>query len=219
MKLHKEGNVTVIVTFFVIFGLLAGYLSFIPSPLWTQIIITTVGLIIYFRIVYFFRVPNRNLDQVTNGILSPADGEVVAIEEVYEEEFLKTNCLLVSVFMSPSNVHINWIPNSGLITYYKYHPGKHLIAWHPKSSTLNERTSIGLKMQNDKEILIRQIAGALARRIVCYAEKGKIMQQNEELGFIKFGSRVDLYLPLDTNVNVKLRDKVIGGQTVIAYIN
>lgn len=219
MKLHKEGYVTAIVTFIVLFALCAGLIYVLPSILWLQGILIAASLIFYVRIVYFFRSPFRQFEAIENAVLAPADGEVVAIEEVFEDEFLKKNCIQVSVFMSPSNVHINWIPISGLVQYYKYHPGKHLVAWHPKSSTLNERTSIGLRIDNGTNILVRQVAGALARRIVCYAQLGKTMKQNEELGFIKFGSRVDVFLPLGTSVQVKLNDLVVGGQTILAKIN
>ena len=218
MKLHKEGYVTVIVTFIVLSGLAFGLISITPSILWLQGILIAIPLIIYLRIIYFFRVPNREFKSNKDAILSPADGEIVAIEEIFEEEFLKEKCIQVSVFMSPSDVHINWMPVSGLISYYKHHQGKHLVAWHPKSSTLNERTSLGLQMENGEEILIRQVAGALARRIVCYAKTGKTLKQTEELGFIKFGSRVDVFLPLGTEINVSLKDLVVGGQTVLAKL-
>lgn len=219
MKFHKEGYATIAISFLVLFGFLFVFLSFVQSPVWLRVIITAVLIFMYFRIVYFFRVPSRNFEQKINCILSSADGVVVAIEEVFEEEFLKTNCKLVSVFMSPANVHINWIPVSGSVNYFKYHPGKHLVAWHPKSSTLNERTSIGLQMKNGQQILIRQIAGAIARRIVCYAGNGKEVEQCEELGFIKFGSRVDFYLPTNSQIEVQLNEKVVGAQTIVAKLS
>lgn len=218
MKLHKEGYLTIIVTFFVLLGLTVGLIYVLPNVLFLQIGISLVPPWAYLRILYFFRVPNRKFHQNENTILSPADGEVVAIEEIYEDEFLKTNCIQVSVFMSPSNVHINWYPIAGTVAYYKYHPGKHLVAWHPKSSTLNERTSIALHLENGADILIRQVAGAMARRIVCYAKVDSQIKQAEELGFIKFGSRVDLFLPLGTKINVKLKDLVVGGITEIAKL-
>lgn len=219
MKFHKEGYVTVIITFIGLFSLAAGLIIILPSILWLQGILIALPLFIYLRIVYFFRVPSRKFKAINGAILSPADGEIVAIEEVFEEEYIKQKCIQVSVFMSPTNVHINWIPASGTIEYYKYHPGKHLVAWHPKSSTLNERTSIGLQLEDNIIILVRQIAGALARRIVCYAKEGSSMKQTEELGFIKFGSRVDVFLPLGTQINVKLKDLVVGGQTILAKLN
>ncbi len=219
MKLHKEGYSTVIVTFIVLLGLSAGLIFVLPSILWLQVIVIVAALIFYFRIIYFFRVPNRQFENIENSILSPADGEIVAIEEVFEAEYLKQNCIQISVFMSPSNVHINWIPVSGKISYFKYHPGKHFIAYLPKSSTLNERTSVGLRLQNNNEILVRQIAGALARRIVCYAKEGMVMNQNDELGFIKFGSRLDVFLPLGTEISVKMKDLVVGGKSVLAKLS
>jgi len=218
MKLHKEGYATVIVAFIGLFGLSAGLISVSPPVLWLQGILIVFPLVIYARIVYFFRVPKRTFNTVDHAIISPADGEVVAIEEVFEEEYLKQKCIQISVFMSPTNVHINWIPASGTVDYFKYHPGKHLVAWHPKSSKLNERTSIGLLLENNSPILVRQIAGALARRIVCYAKEGAKVKQTEELGFIKFGSRLDVFLPLGTPLNVKLKDLVVGGQTVLAKL-
>lgn len=218
MKLHKEGYLTIIVTFFVLLGLTVGLIYVLPNILFLQIGISLVPIWVYLRILYFFRVPNRKFIQEENTILSPADGEVVAIEEIYEDEFLKAKCIQVSVFMSPTNVHINWYPIAGTVAYYKYHPGKHLVAWHPKSSTLNERTSIALQLENGADILMRQVAGALARRIVCYAKVGTQIKQAEELGFIKFGSRVDLFLPLGTKISVKLKDLVVGGITEIAKL-
>ena len=218
MKLHKEGYFTVIVAFIGLFGLSAGLIFVSPTILWLQGIIVAIPLFIYARIVYFFRSPNREFRQNNDAILSPADGEIVAIEEVFEEELLKQKCIQISVFMSPTNIHINWVPASGLISYYKHHPGKHMVAWHPKSSTLNERTSLGLKMESGTEILIRQVAGAVARRIVCYAKVGMKMNQTEEIGFIKFGSRVDVFLPLGTQINVALKDLVVGGQTILAKL-
>jgi phosphatidylserine decarboxylase len=149
-------------------------------------------------------------------LICPADGKIVIVEEVEEPEYFQGKRLQVSVFMSPLNVHVNRYPTSGKIKFYKYHPGKYLVAWHPKSSTLNERTTVVLEHANGKEVLVRQIAGAVARRIVCYAKEGETVKQNQELGFIKFGSRVDLFLPLDAKVIVRPEQIVKGGQTVIA---
>lgn len=149
-------------------------------------------------------------------ILSTADGKVVAIEETYEEEYFKENRLLISVFMSPFNVHINWYPFNGVVKYVKYHEGKYLVAYHPKSSELNERNSIVVEKEPSKNILIRQIAGIMARRIISYANEGEVIEQGEEFGIIRFGSRVDFYLPLNVDVKVKLNEKVTAQQTVIA---
>ncbi|HAG16836.1 MAG TPA: phosphatidylserine decarboxylase family protein [Bacteroidales bacterium] len=216
MKLHKEGYATLLVSFIVLSIFAAASLFMSNEIPWLRVAVFAFVFFVYFRIVYFFRVPKRVFSIDDTLIKSPADGEIVAIEEVFEPEYLKQNCIQVSVFMSPTNVHINWVPISGKISYFKYHPGKHLVAWHPKSSALNERTSIGLKTSPFGEILIRQIAGAMARRIVCYAQVGQTMNQTQELGFIKFGSRVDVFLPLGTEINVKLKDLVIGGQTILA---
>lgn len=218
MKLHKEGYVTAVVAFVVLAGITYLLIWLLPAFIWLQLLLGVAAFLFYLRIVYFFRVPKRSFLPIEDAILAPADGEVVAIEEVFEEEYLQRKCIQVSVFMSPSDVHINWIPASGDISYYKYHPGKHMVAWHPKSSTLNERTSVGMKIK-EHEILIRQVAGAMARRIVCYAKEGKSMQQTQELGFIKFGSRVDVFLPLETTIQVSLHDKVVGGRSTLALFN
>ncbi|MCD6180023.1 MAG: phosphatidylserine decarboxylase family protein [Bacteroidales bacterium] len=218
MKLHKEGYVTAIVAFILFFCLTAGLILVLPSIIWLQVLIALIFAIIYFRTVYFFRVPKRQFIRDEHAILAPADGEIVAIEEVFEEEFLKLKCIQISVFMSPSDIHINWMPASGLIEYFKHHSGKHMVAWHPKSSTLNERTSIGVQLENGAKILVRQIAGAMARRIVCYAKVGESLNQSEEIGFIKFGSRVDVFLPLGTEISVALKDLVVGGRTTLAKI-
>ena len=167
-------------------------------------------------IIQFFRSPKRNWVQRDGDIISPADGTVVVIEEVEETEYFNEKRLQVSVFMSPVNVHINRYPISGNLKYYKYHPGLFLVAWHPKSSTENERTTAVVEDNKGRTVLFRQIAGALARRIVFFDKEGKTVEQNEECGFIKFGSRVDLLLPLDVKLNVKLNEKVKGGITTIA---
>ena len=176
MKLHKEGYVTIIVAFVILLALTMGILFELPSILWLQAVIIIIPLFVYFRIIFFFRVPSRLYEEIEGAVLSSADGEIVAIEEVFENEFLKQKCIQVSVFMSPTDIHINWMPVTGKIIYFKYHPGKHLIAWHPKSSTLNERTSIGIQLKSNTDILVRQIAGALARRIVCYANIGSTLK-------------------------------------------
>jgi len=216
MKLHKEGKNTIIIAFFLVAILALGLLYVGPNTKWYQYPISIAAIIFYLLIVRFFRVPKREFVYLDNAIMSPADGEVVVIEEVFESEYLKEKCLQISVFMSPHDIHINWFPFSGKLRYFKYHPGKHLVAWHPKSSLLNERTSVCLESNDHKLVMIRQVAGAVARRIICYAKVGKEIKQNDELGFIKFGSRVDLFLPLSVEPQVKLHDKVVGGVTVIA---
>ena len=177
-----------------------------------------VSVILYVFLISFFRKPDRSLTAIDNDIfLSPCDGKVVVIEETEEPEYFSDKRLQVSIFMSPLNVHINWHPISGTIDYYKYHAGKYLAAWNPKSSTENERTTTVYDYGKDK-LLVRQVAGALARRIVCYAQKRQEVKQGDELGFIKLGSRVDLYFPLGTDVQVAIGDKVQGNITVLAKV-
>lgn len=216
MRIHKEGIPTIAITILLVAGL--RYLSnhFIGAE-WIvlQYSIDTVLVCFTLFIISFFRIPNRTFHYSEHEIVSPADGKVVVIEEVFDEEYFHEKRLQISVFMSPANVHVNRYPINGEVVYSKYHPGKYLVAWDPKSSTDNERHSIVLK-NNKAVILVKQIAGALARRIVNYAEVGKTVQQNQELGFIKFGSRVDLLLPLDAKPAVKIGDKVKNGVSVLA---
>lgn len=181
-------------------------------------LVFAVCLILFFIVLQFFRKPTRKTPINPKHIIAPADGRVVVIEEVVETEYFKEKKIQVSIFMSPLNVHINFNPLSGIISYFKYHPGKYLVAWHPKSSTENERTTVVTKHQNGTEILFRQIAGALARRICWYVKEGQTVTQGEEFGFIKFGSRIDIYLPLGTKILVNLEDKPVGGETVIAEL-
>jgi phosphatidylserine decarboxylase len=172
----------------------------------------------YLLILQFFRIPVFEVQKNEKQVLSPADGKVVVIEETEETEYLKSKRKQISVFMSPINVHVNLMPVAGEISYFKYHPGKYLVAWHPKSSTENERTTVVAKMKNGTEILFRQIAGALARRIKWYVKEGQPLNQGDEFGFIKFGSRVDIFLPLDAKVVVKVGDITRGGKTVLAEL-
>lgn len=213
MTLHKEGYPTLIIGLISLTILNVIIYSFLPVLL---PFIAFISLALYLFLVSFFRKPDRTVQNPDNKILlSPCDGKVVVIEKVFEPEFLKAECLQVSIFMSPLNVHINWYPGKGEVLYSKYHPGKYLAAWNPKASTENERTTVCCVI-NGKNVLLRQVAGALARRIVCYAKQGDHHQQGDEMGFIKFGSRVDLYLPLDTPLQVALGDKVTGNVTRIA---
>lgn len=176
-----------------------------------------ISIVIYSLFLNFFRYPPRTIPQNEHFIIAPADGTVVAIEEIEEPEYFKDKRLMVSIFMSPLNVHINRNPIEGKVVYAQYHPGKYLVAWHPKSSLLNERNTVVLK--NEKiEILVRQIAGFLARRIVCYDKTGDTVGQGSELGFIKFGSRVDVFLPIGTQVEVKIGEKTTGGETILSKI-
>ncbi len=176
-----------------------------------------VTLALFLFIISFFRIPNRQLTVDANAVVAPADGKVVVIEEVYDEEYFKAKRLQVSIFMSPANVHVNRNPIDGEVVYNQYHKGKYLVAWHPKSSTENERHSAVIK-KDGKEILVKQIAGALAKRIVNYLQVGQKVKQTEEMGFIKFGSRVDMLLPLGTKVTVELNQVVKGGVTRIAEL-
>ena len=164
----------------------------------------------------FFRNPKRVTPVNSNQVIAPADGKIVVLEETIEHEYFKDKRIQVSIFMSPFNVHVNRYPISGIVKFTKYHPGKFLVAWHPKSSTENERTTIVVESEKTGPILLRQIAGAVAKRIVLYAKKGEQCSQGHDMGFIKFGSRVDLFLPLDAKINIKINDTVKGGQTVIA---
>lgn len=220
MKLHKEGKHIILIAF-VLLALLTGVLLYVGTylgsyQLWYQLVISIAAIVFYYAIVRFFRIPKRTFIAKDGIIFAPADGEIVVIEEVFEEEYLHENCLQISVFMSPLDVHINWFPFNGIVRYVKHHPGKHLVAWHPKSSKLNERTSVVVETTDNKLVMISQVAGAVARRIVCYANPNQEVKQNEELGFIKFGSRVDLYLPLSVKPRINLEDKVVGGVTVLA---
>ncbi len=218
MYIHKEGYVIILVTFFVSCALL-GVSSLLLRNVdarWPSYLAWFAVIAINLFVWYFFRMPNRDLVYNENALVCPADGKVVIVEEVEEPEYFKGKRMQVSVFMSPLNVHVNRYPIDGTVKFYKYHPGKYLVAWHPKSSTLNERTTVVLEHSNGKEVLVRQIAGAVARRIVCYAKEGETVQQNQELGFIKFGSRVDLFLPLDAKILVSPEQVVKGGQTLIA---
>jgi phosphatidylserine decarboxylase len=212
---HKEGSKIILIAtlLFVVTILLAG--EFINLP-WLRLGIQLLVLFFYIIILQFFRNPNREIVANDNQIVAPVDGKVVVIEEVFEPEYFKDKRLQVSIFMSPINVHVTRYAVSGLVKYSKYHPGKFLVAWHPKASTENERTTVVIENKVFGEILYRQIAGALAKRIVNYAEEGTQVVQGTDAGFIKFGSRVDLFLPLGTKVNVKLNEVAIGNKTIIA---
>ena len=215
MKIHKEGFQTIVIsTVIVAVIVLLTVLLVMPRfPVLGWIIAVGItGLLIF--ILSFFRIPNRVHTEGEDVIVAPCDGTVVVIEEVEPDEYFKDKRLQLSIFMSPLNVHVNRNPVSGEVLYSQYHPGKYLVAWHPKSSTDNERHSVVYR-QGNKEMLVKQIAGALAKRIVNYLKAGDKVQQGAEMGFIKFGSRVDLLLPLDTKVEVKINQKVKGGVTVL----
>ncbi|MEO8406201.1 MAG: phosphatidylserine decarboxylase family protein [Chitinophagaceae bacterium] len=216
MTIHKEGYPTIAWTtiIVVVVNLLSFYFFSFEAPIISILIsIVTIGLLLF--IVSFFRIPKRQLTIAENAIIAPADGKVVVIEEVQADEYFTDRRIQVSIFMSPLNVHVNRNPITGEVAYSKYHKGKYLVAWHPKSSTENERHTIVYR-KNGREILTKQIAGALAKRIVNYLQTGQQVKQTDEMGFIKFGSRVDILLPLDAKIKVKIGDKPQGGVTVIA---
>ena len=212
---HKEGF-KIITTVFLISAILAVSAHFLIDNEYLEKGVLIIVLIVLFLILQFFRNPKRDFKLKTNQVLSAVDGEVVVIEEVFEKEYFKDKRLQISVFMSPLNVHVTRYPVSGNVVFSKYHPGKFLVAWHPKSSEENERTTVVVKSSEFGEVLHRQIAGAVARRIVNYAEEGQEIFQTSDSGFIKFGSRVDVFLPLGTKINVKLKQKVKGGITILA---
>jgi phosphatidylserine decarboxylase len=212
---HKEGGKIILIatTLTVVLLLLSEKLITIS---WLKMAVEIVILIFLLLILQFFRNPKRNVEINDNHIIAPVDGKVVVIEEVYESEYFKDKRLQVSIFMSPINVHVTRYPANGTINFSKYHPGKFLVAWHPKASEENERTTVVLENRVFGEVLYRQIAAALARRIVNYAQKGMHVTQGTDAGFIKFGSRVDLFLPIGTQLNVKLNEIAVGGKTIIA---
>ena len=216
MTIHKEGYKTIAIStiLFGVINIISFYMlsSSVPAISWI-IFIGTLGLL--FFVISFFRIPHRALTIQDNAIIAPADGKVVVIEEVQADEYFTDRRIQVSIFMSPLNVHVNRNPVTGDIAYSQYHKGKYLVAWHPKSSTENERHSVVYR-KDGKEILVKQIAGAVAKRIVNYLQTGQSVKQTAEMGFIKFGSRVDLLLPLDAKINVKIGDKPQGGVTVVA---
>lgn len=212
---HKEGGRIILVSLAVCLAVVILADKFIEST-WIVKAIQVFALIFLVLVLQFFRNPKRIVEVADHYIIAPVDGKVVVIEEVFEPEYFKEKRLQVSIFMSPINVHVTRYAASGLVKFSKYHPGKYLVAWHPKASEENERTTVVIETALFGEILYRQIAGALARRIVNYAKEGMQVVQGTDAGFIKFGSRVDIFLPLGTEVNVKLNDKAVGGKTIIA---
>ena len=217
MSIHREGHGIIIVT-----GLIALLIN-VPLAIVTHsgilaVMVALISTVIIIAFVSFFRIPHRDFHIANNKIIAPADGKVVVIEQVQENEYFKDKRIQVSIFMSPANVHVNRSPVSGVVTYQKYHPGKYLVAWHPKSSEKNERNTVVIEHEEGIEILIRQIAGKLARKIRFYVSEGDQIEQANEFGFIKFGSRVDLFLPLGTEIDVDLKQKVKGGITIIGTL-
>jgi len=218
MTIHKEGRTLLFVLLILFFAINWAVARYFPESSFTQNLVIGISLVIYLIVLQFFRNPVFTIQQNEKQVIAPADGKVVVIEETEETEYLKSKRKQISIFMSPINVHVNRMPVGGTISYYRYHAGKYLVAWHPKSSTENERTTVVAKMKNGTEVLFRQIAGALARRIKCYVAEGQPLEQGQEFGFIKFGSRVDIYLPLDARIKVAVGDITKGGRTVIAEL-
>lgn len=218
MTIHKEGHTLLFVLLLVLVAIYLGIAYFFPENNALQNGILIGSIVLYFIILQFFRNPNVVVDSNEQQVLAPADGKVVVIEETEEKEYFHDRKLQISIFMSPVNVHVNRSPVSGLVKYFKYHAGQYLVAWHPKSSTDNERTTVVVEVPNGPEILFRQIAGAMARRIKWYISEGEQVQQGAEFGFIKFGSRVDVFLPPNAEVKVSVGDKTRGGRTVLAEL-
>ena len=221
MTLHREGYATIILSCIVLSAMQWGnFLVWqVTGWLWLFLLLTLGILVLAYLIVQFFRIPKRSFTFGPNDVLCPADGKVVVIEEVEETEYFKDKRIQVSIFMSPLNVHANYFPIGGKVKFAKYHKGLFLVAWHPKSSTDNERTTFVVEHASGQEVLFRQIAGAVARRICYYATEGQQAVTGEEFGFIKFGSRVDVFLPLGTKLNIKIDDVVKGKLTKLAELN
>jgi len=218
MSIHKEGYRIIILVFIILAGV-----NIAAHYFWTDIVflrwLMLAGSLLFFAfILFFFRKPERKLVPDPLLIYAPADGKVVVMEETFEKEYFKDIRLQISIFMSPFNMHSNRYPISGKVSYVKYHPGKKIVAWSPKSSELNERSTVVVESENGTEILVRQVAGAVARRIVTYSHKGDAVHQGDELGFIKFGSRVDIFFPGGTRVNVQMFQQVKANRTIIARV-
>ncbi len=220
LRFHKEGRASITVVGLISLAIIAAAIFMVPADwmiLKVVLVVLAIDLLIF--ILQFFRNPVRKIAKADDSVIyAPADGKIVVIEETTETEFLKERCIQVSIFMSPLNVHVNRNPISGVVKYSKYHPGKYLMAWNPKASTENERTTVVYERKDGKRILMRQIAGFLARRIVNYLKVGDVVQQGEDMGFIKLGSRVDLFLPLDAEIKVNIDDVVEGNLSVIAHL-
>lgn len=218
MTIHKEGYTSIALCILFIFVSNALVQFYYPDADTLRWFVYILSFVLFVIILQFFRSPGITISADERYVLCPADGKVVVIEETEETEFLKDKRIQISVFMSPVNVHINRNPIAGMVKYFKYHPGKYLVAWHPKSSTENERTTIVVENAHGTPVLFRQIAGALARRIVWYVKVGDVVGQGKEFGFIKFGSRVDLFLPLGSEIKVNIGDAVKGGKTILAEL-
>jgi phosphatidylserine decarboxylase len=221
MTLHREGYLIMAVGLLTLSAVQVGnfMLWTLTGWFWLFLVLTLGVLVMAYLIIQFFRVPSRTCMYTDTDVLCPADGKVVVIEEVHDNEYFNDKRIQVSIFMSPMNVHVNYNPISGIVKYVKYHPGLFLVAWHPKSSTDNERTTVVVEHGSGKEVLFRQIAGAVARRICYYVQEGQRVRTGEEFGFIKFGSRVDVLLPVDCKINVKIGDKVKAKLTKLAELD
>ena len=217
MRLHKEGTKIIIYTVLLLSAINLAFFQFLDVPFLNYTLLS-ISIVLLVLVLNFFRVPLRKVTINDKNILAPSDGKLVVIEQVQENEYLKEKCIQLSIFMSPLNVHKQWFPINGKVEYTKYHPGKYLVAWHPKSSTENERSTTVISSHNGTKILFRQIAGAVARRICNYANLGETITQKDEAGFIKFGSRVDVFVPINATIKVKIGDKIIGGHTILATI-
>ncbi|MBS1765189.1 MAG: phosphatidylserine decarboxylase family protein [Bacteroidetes bacterium] len=218
MTIHREGKNWVLGTLSAFVIINALLLITRKQQDWISLLVFVVTFVFLLLVLQFFRYPKRSVTRNENCVIAPADGKVVVIEQTVETEYYKDKRIQVSIFMSPFNVHANWYPFSGRIRYLKYHKGKYLVAWHPKASTENERSTIVVEKDEKKSVLLRQIAGALAKRIVYYPAENDLVKQGAEMGFIKFGSRVDIYLPLTAKVKVELNQKVTGKISVIAEL-
>ena len=215
MQIHREGYTSIIIVIILMIIIICTT-HFLSGNRWILLFAYVLSVFLLLTVLHFFRKPIREAAVDANHILAPADGKIVAIEEVQETEYFREKRLQVSIFMSPTDVHINWTPAGGQVKYVKYHPGKHLVAWHPKSSTDNECNTVVIATENGTAVLMRQIAGAVARRIVCYVKEGDEVAQGAEMGFIKFGSRVDVLLPINVKMKVKLGQSVKGTKTLLA---
>ncbi|HEX7014668.1 MAG TPA: phosphatidylserine decarboxylase family protein [Cyclobacteriaceae bacterium] len=218
MTIHKEGRALLFGLLLALFAINALLAYFFPENTLLQQVAIGASIVLYIAVLQFFRNPTVIVETDEKRILAPADGRVVAIEETEEREYLNERRMLISIFMSPINVHVNRLPVGGVVSFYRYHPGRYLVAWHPKSSTENERTTLAVRMTNGIEILVRQIAGAVARRIRCYVKEGQPVNQGQEFGFIKFGSRVDVFVPTGAHIRVAVGDKTVAGKTILAEL-
>lgn len=220
VKIHREGTNILIILLAALLLVNVPLWIWLVNYLWIPIVVLVASTIFYLLVVNFFRSPHRNFEgDRRDVVVSAADGKVVALEEVYEPEYLKCRCIQLSVFMSPTNVHANWFPVDGEVVYYKHHPGRFMAAYLPKSSTENERSTVVIRTKEGQLVLMRQVAGAMARRVVTYARPGDEASIEDHMGFIKLGSRIDLYLPLSTKILVKLGDKTVGGITEVGRLN